>query len=653
MRIIQENLFRSPKVVAASLLGVLVVTVSVGLHQLHDHITATVLKNMLTINNSVQRALHQQISSEVISATQIIDNAEIHQALIIALDHNTHRVEQRHRLRMLLAGRIFPQHYGGFYLIGKNQTIIASMKERDTGMNVPEASAQSIKRLEEGEPSVITHAFMFHKRIHMWLLKPIKDSAGGMIGYFALELGDEHQFSMTTLTTGISYSSGETYLVDQQGRMLSESRFRDDLVRIGRLENTQSSVLNINVVNPGMNLLQQSESKFNLSSYTLTKAVQQAITTHKVGWNIEGYRDYRGVMSLGVWQWDDYLNAAIITEMNDSEAMLDYVYVRNLLFIVLFVVLLACLVSVVEHGRLRMRLQREKNEHKNLLLNSTAEAIYGIDLQGNCSFVNETFKTMMGYSEAELLGKNMHALIHYADSDGNPYPESSCPIIHVPIDCQHIHKKKEVFWHKAGHSIKVEYWAQPLFENDQVQGSVVSFLARDERKHLKKYSHTSQQAGFPVVRKADADRAVLNTVDPRQETPPTHVQAEQESDTGIVLVVDDDELVREVACVMLEELGFKTMIAEDGQQALDIYRDYQDTIVCVMTDLTMPRMDGKELLVQLQSIDATCRVIVCSGYSSDYASQQFMYQSVSAFLQKPYSKDDLSDVVHSVLGMES
>jgi len=601
---------------------------------------------MMTVNNSVQRGLHQQISSEVISATQIIENDEIHQALIDMLQHgkNINEVKQRHQLRMLLAERIFPQHYGGFYVIGKNQTIIASMKERDTGMDIPEASRIAVKRLEEGEPSVVTHAFMFHEKIHMWLLKPVKDRDGGIVGYFALELGGEHRFSVTTLSIGMSYDSGETYLIDAQGRLLSTSRFQADLVRIGALSRTQSSVLNIKVMNPGLNLLQQQKPELSLFPKGLTAAAKQVVTSHKTGWNLEGYRDYRGVLSIGVWQWDDYLDAAIITEMDRDEAMRDYIYTRNLLLIVLLIVLLASLISVVEHGRLRVRLQREEHQYKDLLLDSTAEAIYGLDLQGNCTFVNETFQTLMGYRKDEMLGKNMHELIHYADIDGKAYPEALCPIVNVPVDCRHIHKKKEVFWHKAGNSIKVEYWAQPLFEAGQVSGSVVSFIEYNDG--------VSHDTASKNIAKPLQSTLRFEKLQGHENTPHEPVDAVVDMTTAMVLVVDDDEMVREVSCAMLKDLAFQVMVAEDGQQGLDLYREHQAHICCVLTDLTMPRMDGKELLIQLRNINAACRVIVCSGYSSEYASEQFVQQDVSAFLQKPYSKDDLRSVLAHVLGVD-
>ena len=66
-----------------------------------------------------------------------------------------------------------------------------------------------------------------------------------------------------------------------------------------------------------------------------------------------------------------------------------------------------------------------------LLLDSTGEGIYGIDLQGNCTFLNRAGALLLGLNSAEVLGKNMHALVHHRRADGSPYPADECPISRV------------------------------------------------------------------------------------------------------------------------------------------------------------------------------------------------------------------------------
>jgi|GEM_PF-2802704 len=129
---------------------------------------------------------------------------------------------------------------------------------------------------------------------------------------------------------------------------------------------------------------------------------------------------------------------------------------------------------------------RESEEKVTLLLNSTAESIYGIDLEGRCSFVNPACIRTLGYKSAdELIGKNMHDLIHHTTSDGKKYPFGDCPINLACRKGQGMHADDELFWRKDGSSIPVEYWSYPMRRHDQVTGAVVTFLDITERLHDK------------------------------------------------------------------------------------------------------------------------------------------------------------------------
>jgi len=501
---IKNRLFKPSVVVAIAVVVTVVVTVAVAvaiaLDQLKDHLTGKTLNNLTTVNNNVQLTLHRQMNRASISVAQISQDDEIHMALLEALKKDTTLPDERLTLRTMLAGSIFPQHYEGFYLIGKNRQIMVSMKERDTGMNVPGIVVKAIRRLDQGDPFVVTHAFKHNGSVIMWLLRAIMNTQGEVIGYFALSLGNEHRFSATTLTSGISYKTGETYLVDDQGMMLSESRFKDQLVRIGLLKHGQMSTLNIKVADPGANLLTDSRAARQEGSRPFTLAVRQALKTHRSGWNTDGYRDYRGVPVFGAWQWDIVLQAAILTEIDQAEALADYIYVRNIMLLLLLLVLVGSIISVVAYSRLRVRSEREANRHRNLLLESTAEAIYGIDVDGNCTFVNRAFLNLLGYEESEVIGKNIHSLIHHSYPDGSPYPVDACGIYKAHDEHTRIHRDDESFWHRDGHEIRVEYWCQPLFEGDDMVGSVATFLditekrkAESEREKLEKQVQHSQR----------------------------------------------------------------------------------------------------------------------------------------------------------------
>jgi len=117
------------------------------------------------------------------------------------------------------------------------------------------------------------------------------------------------------------------------------------------------------------------------------------------------------------------------------------------------------------------------------LLDSTAEAIYGLDLDGNCTFINPSCLKLLGYENPDdVLGKNMHDLIHHTRVDGSPYPMHECQIYKAFKTGEGTHVDDEVLWRKDGTSFAADYWSHPVYKDGKVSGSVVAFLNISERK---------------------------------------------------------------------------------------------------------------------------------------------------------------------------
>jgi PAS domain S-box-containing protein len=138
------------------------------------------------------------------------------------------------------------------------------------------------------------------------------------------------------------------------------------------------------------------------------------------------------------------------------------------------------------------------DERIRLLLESTAEAIYGIDLNGACSFANPACARLLGYGEPdELLGKQMHGLIHHTREDGTPYPGEACPMRGVLLGEEGVHVDDELFWRADGSSFAAEYWAYPQRRDGAVVGAVMTF-----------FDITARRRGEEELRKATcADEA--------------------------------------------------------------------------------------------------------------------------------------------------
>lgn len=133
---------------------------------------------------------------------------------------------------------------------------------------------------------------------------------------------------------------------------------------------------------------------------------------------------------------------------------------------------------------------RESDDTIRLIFDSTAEGIFGIDKQGICTFCNKATVKMLGYTnENEIIGKNIHALIHYAFPDGSIFPESGCSVFEAVKTGKEKHIDTEVFWRKDGSHFPVEYWSFPIRRNEKIIGSVVTFLDITERKYNDNIQH--------------------------------------------------------------------------------------------------------------------------------------------------------------------
>ena len=140
------------------------------------------------------------------------------------------------------------------------------------------------------------------------------------------------------------------------------------------------------------------------------------------------------------------------------------------------------------------RALRESEERCRLLLDSTAEAIYGLDFRGNCTFCNTACLRLLGYTDVhELLGRNMHQLIHHTRPDGAPYPDQECRIYRAFRQGEGVHVDDEVLWRADATCFPAEYWSYPVRRGEELVGAVVTFLDITERKQAEEALQQSEK----------------------------------------------------------------------------------------------------------------------------------------------------------------
>lgn len=121
-----------------------------------------------------------------------------------------------------------------------------------------------------------------------------------------------------------------------------------------------------------------------------------------------------------------------------------------------------------------------------MILESTGEGIYGIDLKGRCIFINETGAKMLGYTPDEVLGRPMHYLIHHSHADETLMPVHNCRIYRAFQEGKGVRVDDEVLWRRDGSHFPAEYASHPIRDGELVVGAVVTFNDITERKQTER-----------------------------------------------------------------------------------------------------------------------------------------------------------------------
>jgi CheY-like chemotaxis protein len=118
---------------------------------------------------------------------------------------------------------------------------------------------------------------------------------------------------------------------------------------------------------------------------------------------------------------------------------------------------------------------------------------------------------------------------------------------------------------------------------------------------------------------------------------------------GTILVVENGEMLRPLICDILRKEGYNVLEAQNGDEALLAWQQYQGPIDLVLTDMVMPNMSGKELVERLRLLQPEIKVIYMSGYESSILSAGNKFGSNAIFLQKPFRPAELSKMVRDIL----
>lgn len=312
-----------------------------------------------------------------------------------------------HDLRAYFEARRVLFEHIDFYIINTDHTVIGAMGDADIGTR---------HLLARQEPALLARAFggevLFAPRVApeaparsgdseirpaMSFIGPIRGEDGRILAVMALQVAPTDEFKQATRMLG-ELQSGETYAFDKRGRMLSPSRFEDQLRSIGLLGKDRESALNIEIRDPGVDLTRGGRPSRVRAEQPLTQMVMRAVqlrTEMKLAGALQshsqmvtdthGYRDYRGVPVFGAWRWNMDLDFGIAAEVDVREAMGHYDHTRLMvasllgggLGLAVFAVLLVLALgerSVRALSRAGANLEREVGELKKEVNGLRAQA---------------------------------------------------------------------------------------------------------------------------------------------------------------------------------------------------------------------------------------------------------------------------------------
>ncbi|MBP0047520.1 response regulator [Marinobacterium sp. AK62] len=336
-------------------------------------------------------------------------------------------------------------------------------------------------------------------RVRLYFAAPVKDEQGRVVAAVIASVPPRSEFARILLNGQIG-SKGETYALNAQGYMISETRFGKALERAGLLEDGQSSILNLRLANPAFLVDGESGYSGRQESVVLTR-VGQALATGGTGMLLSGSESYRGVPVLSAWRWDADLGLGLITEMDEAEALAGYRVSRNTLYsvvgVTLFLTIWLMAFSAWIGDRANRALARSRDELESkveartcelkksreqfhALMESAPDAMIVTSESGEILMINREAERLFGYERNEMIGQPVEMLLpsevrykhvihrHKFSGESRASPSGQTPVL-----------KAET---KNGTLVPVEISLSPIETDD---GLVVDIALRDVTKRHK------------------------------------------------------------------------------------------------------------------------------------------------------------------------
>lgn len=332
------------------------------------------------------------------------------------------------KLRVLLGDQMDVYGFIGFFVIAPDYTNVGSLRNANVGeqnlisvqregllTQVFEGESKFVPPVYSDVPLVGPEGRMRQRPPTMFIASPVKGDDGEVIAVLTGRMSVESDFNLLGRSGRISASS-ESYFFDETGRLISESRFEDQLRNIGLLGPEEGSVFNIEIRDPGVNLVEGESARLSRDEMPLTFMARSAIDG-EAGRSEEGYNDYRGVPVLGAWLWDEELGIGMVSEIDVAEALQFMSQTRTIFIVIMIAATLLAIGLAMAMLEVRKRAELQLKRLASAVEN-TAESVVITSSSGLVEYVNPAYERVVGYTAKELVGKTLTILDHetpYAD----------------------------------------------------------------------------------------------------------------------------------------------------------------------------------------------------------------------------------------------
>ena len=425
-------------ILACTFIALVIVLAWFALDRVQERINTDVAEALQIVLQTTQESLNLWVASNKFHITRLAEDPRL-----VSLTERQLRVPRNRdellksdalkELRAFFQPRKYQFGEAGFFIISPDFVNIGSMRDSNIGSKNL-ISSQALDRLNKAFRGMTVMVPPIWSDVPlssssddnsqnaptMFFAAPVKDVQENIIVVVTQRVDPSIDFTRL-IQLGQIGKTGETYVFDRYGKLLSESRFEDDLRKVGLLGKGQTSILTVSLRDPGGNLTKGYSASIPRYQQPLTLTGREA-TKGKSGLNVQGYRDYRGVPVYGAWLWDEKLGIGLATKIDEVDALGPYFTTRTVILTVLAITVALALSSLVfavlidvranralqkSYDELELRVEERTAELRKLSQateNSPASVIV-TDKNGIIEYVNPAFSKVTGYSADEAIGQ--------------------------------------------------------------------------------------------------------------------------------------------------------------------------------------------------------------------------------------------------------